>query len=317
MSNTLQKYLRWSKLLIISKNYFENWFSAALRYLLCSKGLLKDNTLNIKRRDGTSLTISSKLYSLLLNGLFNRLFKDLKCQDHLVVTERSLIPFKELLASDMIFEALKNGWSYIRNYGYWFKDNVKFKHMRGYILEIYDYEEHRNIDVEKKFVIDVGAGYGETAVYFILRGAEHVIAIEPCPDVFNELLENLRLNNIMDKVSPINKAVASVHDRINIECPSGNFVVDTISLRDVAKNINLDDAVLKMDCEGCEYDTILHTDPQDLKIFKEIIIEYHNGYHELKRFLEDSGFNTKIKPIRSFPQSIEKQGYLIAKRDIR
>jgi FkbM family methyltransferase len=112
--------------------------------------------------------------------------------------------------------------------------------------------------VGDKYVIDIGAGCGETAIYFILRGAKHVIAIEPCPDVFNELLENLRLNNVSDKVSPINKAIASVHDRINIECLSGNFVVDTVSLRDVMKNIDLDDAVLKMDCEGCEYDVILN-----------------------------------------------------------
>jgi len=88
------------------------------------------------------------------------------------------------------------------------------------------------------------------------------------------LLENLRLNNVSDKVSPINKAVASVHDRINIECPSGNFVVDTISLRDIAKNINLDDAVLKMDCEGCEYDIVLN-EYEYVRQFNELYFEYH------------------------------------------
>jgi tRNA G37 N-methylase Trm5 len=161
------------------------------------------------------------------------------------------------LISEGVLEALRSRWKYSINYGYWFKGDVKFEHMRHYILEVFDYDKHKYIDVEDRLVVDVGAGYNESAIRFILRGTRHVIAIEPCPDVFNELLENLRLNNIIDKVSPINKAIASTHGRINIECPSGNFVVDAVSLRDIVKNIDLDDAVLKMDCEGCEYDIIL------------------------------------------------------------
>jgi hypothetical protein len=34
----------------------------------------------------------------------------------------------------------------------------------------------------------------------------------------------------------------------------------------------------------------------------------------LKKFLEDLDFDVKIKPIRSSPQPIEKQGYIVAKR---
>ncbi|MDT7970335.1 MAG: FkbM family methyltransferase, partial [Vulcanisaeta sp.] len=34
------------------------------------------------------------------------------------------------------------------------------------------------------------------------------------------------------------------------------------------------DAVLKMDCEGCEFDIILN-DYEHVKLFKELILEYH------------------------------------------
>ena len=30
-------------------------------------------------------------------------------------------------------------------------------------------------------VVDVGAGIGDSALYFILHGARKVIAVEPCP----------------------------------------------------------------------------------------------------------------------------------------
>jgi hypothetical protein len=46
-------------------------------------------------------------------------------------------------------------------------------------------------------------------------------------------------------------------------------------------------------------------------------IEYHNGYKELKKLLEDLGFHVKIKSIRSSPQPIEKQGYVVAKRSVK
>jgi len=39
-------------------------------------------------------------------------------------------------------------------------------------------------------------------------------------------------------------------------------------------SINVDDAILKMDCEGCEFDVILN-DYEHVKLFRELILEYH------------------------------------------
>jgi hypothetical protein len=49
-------------------------------------------------------------------------------------------------------------------------------------------------------------------------------------------------------------------------------------------------SILKMDCESCEYETILNAKPDDLKIFEQLIVEYHDGYMELRKVLEDAGF---------------------------
>jgi len=38
--------------------------------------------------------------------------------------------------------------------------------------------------------------------------------------------------------------------------------------------VDLNDAVIKMDCEGCEFDVILN-DYEHVKLFKELILEYY------------------------------------------
>jgi len=48
-------------------------------------------------------------------------------------------------------------------------------------------------------VIDVGAGVGNSALYFILNGARKVIAVEPLPSVAKCAEENVRLSGAADK----------------------------------------------------------------------------------------------------------------------
>jgi FkbM family methyltransferase len=213
------------------------------------------------------------LYRLLLVGLFDGLFSDIKCRNEIVIVKDSVIPFKELFASDRVLDALKHGWSYVQQ-GYWIKDEVKFKHIRYYIIEVFNYEEHRDIEINNKVVVDVGAGYGETALYFLKKGARRVIAVEPCPEVYGEMLENFKLNGVEDKVAPINAALSSACGSACIECPSGKVTVGTITLGDIIDRFGLRGGVLKMDCEGCEYDVILN-DYEHVRLFDVVYFEYH------------------------------------------
>jgi FkbM family methyltransferase len=54
------------------------------------------------------------------------------------------------------------------------------------------------------------------------------------------------------------------------------------------------DIVLKIDCEGCEYDLILAANDEVLQLFSHIMIEYHYGYRSLKQKLENCGFKLSI-----------------------
>jgi hypothetical protein len=83
--------------------------------------------------------------------------------------------------------------------------------------------------------------------------------------------------------------------------------------RTLIKEIEIEDgSVLKMGCEGCEYESVLNADPGDLAVFSQIVIEYHNGYREIKRHLEAAGFSTEIKPIRNVTIPIERQECVVA-----
>jgi SAM-dependent methyltransferase len=100
------------------------------------------------------------------------------------------IPLEERLRSDQIQEAFKLGWRYIKRSsgGHWLKDGVRFVHMHNYILEVFDHGQYKDLDVKGKVIVDVGAGFGETTIYFLERGAKFVVAFEPCPGMFREML---------------------------------------------------------------------------------------------------------------------------------
>jgi FkbM family methyltransferase len=173
-------------------------------------------------------------------------------------------------------------------------------------------------------VVDVGAGVGDTAILFSLMGAKKVIALEPFPSLYEKALVNVKINGVEDKVLLLNAGLGPFDGEVRAEAgevrgyysfkPSTNGVkVRIYTLGPLIRELGIErGSVLKVDCEGCEYEAVLSAKPEDLAVFEQIVIEYHNGYAELKRFLEDAGFTTMIKPMRSMHKPIEKQGYLIA-----
>ncbi len=56
---------------------------------------------------------------------------------------------------------------------------MKFKQIYRSIYDVFDCGEYGVLDVSGKVVIDVGASIGDSAIYFALKGARKVIAIEP------------------------------------------------------------------------------------------------------------------------------------------
>ncbi|MEK7635645.1 MAG: FkbM family methyltransferase [Patescibacteria group bacterium] len=160
-------------------------------------------------------------------------------------------------------------------------------------------------DIKNRVVIDIGASFGDTAVYFSLNGAKKVFAFEPFPSAYKLAEENIKLNNLQDKCQVINAAVGwgrgayiedlkfkYIFERDKKEYYN-NKQVPIMTLQDIVDKFGVKSAVLKIDCEGREYDIILNSSNELLRKFCYIIIEYHYGFENLRDKLLDAGFSVK------------------------
>jgi FkbM family methyltransferase len=165
-------------------------------------------------------------------------------------------------------------------------------------------EVYKMFPTKDQTILDIGANIGDSSIYFALKGAKKVIAIEPFPANYELAKKNIELNNLeqiinVDLASCSNKSGFLVVDNKKSggsisPIPSRDGTkIPLFSLADILKQNNLDSAILKMDCEGCEYDSILNTDDRILKKFSTIIIEYHYGYQNLMEKLKNCGFQVK------------------------
>lgn len=175
----------------------------------------------------------------------------------------------------------------------------------GDIFGIFLREDYRSLPVRGKLVIDVGANIADSSIYFASRGASKVVALEPFPYNYAIAEKNIHLNNMEETIDLLLAGASSKSGNILIPDNEGNaqsmisnstngINVSLLSLDDLLNKYHVESAVLKLDCEGCEYDVILNARSDVLRKFSHIHIEYHYGYMNLKSKLEESGFQVMI-----------------------
>ena len=181
-------------------------------------------------------------------------------------------------------------------------------------------------------VMDIGAGIGDFCIYAAHGNpSTEVYAFEPFYDSFELLKENLALNGIQN-VKVIQKAVwgeetelklqlsngeplqISSHHQFSGEMTAENLTVDAISLESAMLFAQIQKVdLLKMDCEGAEYEILLNAAPEALSRVARIIMEYHDidqvhTHPKIIAFLEDQGY--KVTCYRN--QVHDDIGYLFA-----
>lgn len=174
----------------------------------------------------------------------------------------------------------------------------------GDIWGIFLKEEYRKFNVVDKLVIDIGANVADSSIYFMLQGARHVIAIEPFPSNAAIAEGNIISNNFSDRITLIQAGCSASNSHVNIDDTHQTssisqlqssergtkipvFTLETIIRKYVREP---SDIVIKMDCEGCEYDALLSTTDNALEKVSDLQIEYHYGNHNLVSKLIKSGF---------------------------
>jgi len=177
----------------------------------------------------------------------------------------------------------------------------------GDVISVFLHGEYAELPVQGRTVVDIGANIADSSIYFALRGATRVISLEPFPHIFELAKKNVYENGLSDKIylvlagssgklGSIRVSQNSVEKWILRESSDG-VRVPLLTIRSITEHYQvMPGSILKVDCEGCEYDTILSCDDRDLVPFSHIQIEYHYGYKNLKEKLEKNDFVVSITP---------------------
>lgn len=183
-------------------------------------------------------------------------------------------------------------------------------------------------------VLDIGAGIGD----FSLQAAygnpnTKVYAYEPFPESYQILYKNIKLNGF-ENIQPVNAALWRMEGNLKLDTSSGEplqimsvdsndeeniqgFIkVKAISIAGVFDQHEIEHLdLIKLDCEGAEYEILMNTSEEFFDKIDRIIMEYHdideNYHHEkLASFLKDMGYT-----VSCYDNFVHKNiGYLYAER---
>ncbi len=181
-----------------------------------------------------------------------------------------------------------------------------------------------------KTVIDVGAYNGDSAIYFALRGAQHVIALEPYPPNYELAQANIRRMQIENLITLLPAAlgaedgeatfhVSSIEPDANSLQPTTltkkliafdkQVQVRVYSLQTLLDHLQVEEVdYVKLDCEGCELALLGVTPADTLRRVRFWHIEYHGDPQPLQTRLSTLGYRTQ----RTFDRW--GLGYLLAER---
>jgi FkbM family methyltransferase len=179
-------------------------------------------------------------------------------------------------------------------------------------------------------IVDIGANMGSFAVYAAQSCPDaKIYCFEPEQQNFRLLKQNIEINELDGRVSAFQCAVASDNGRRELavgESPLNSFhtirnsvshqTVDCMTLRNILADERLDTIdLLKMNCEGAEYEILEGCSENDFKRIANIRLEYHvldaqsrNG-EALSRWLETRGYR-----IERFTRRLKESGFIWAVR---
>jgi FkbM family methyltransferase len=202
----------------------------------------------------------------------------------------------------------------------------------GTLAEVFVRRRYGSVE-RFRTIVDVGANVGSFAIYAAQScpGAR-IFCYEPEQQNFRLLKQNIQINGLDGRVAAFQCAVASSSSRRKLavrisQCNSFEYLrdgashqlVDCMTLQDILsehrpQGIDL----LKMNCEGAEYEILECCSQSDYDRIANIRLEYHNlddtsrNGKSLRRFLEARGYR-----IERVTRRLTDSGFIWATREAR
>lgn len=163
-------------------------------------------------------------------------------------------------------------------------------------------------------VVDVGAAMGDFTLFAsIERGAGLTLAVEPSPATY-ALLQDAIATNGASNVTTLQAAVSDKEGVLYLDAHGiptsmgssavatpGSVPVAAIPLMRALERGHMDRCdLLKLDCEGAEFDILRALSPDDFRRIDRVVLEYHeqpgNDRRELRDILKNAGYEVRITP---------------------
>ena len=194
-----------------------------------------------------------------------------------------------------------------------------------WMINEYDIEDFE-INVNDT-VIDIGAHIGLFSLLVSqLCKTGKILSFEPVRENFDLLVSNLKLNHI-ENVLPFNMAVSKNSGKLNLFLnddqsahsifpkSSESISVESTSLQKIFEENKISSCkLLKLDCEGAEYEIIDSLPSEYLNKIQNIVMEYHSAdtkpelVKNLIQKIKNAGFKIKTRPHH------DDMGFLIARK---
>ena len=155
--------------------------------------------------------------------------------------------------------------------------------LRWFLAELLDRPVH---------ALDIGAHVGTFSTLFgQLHPTATIDCFEPSPDTFEYLRRNIEANGLADRIHVHQKALAgetgfavfdlqgagSGHNHLAFGELEGSGVrVETVAFDEVVAAARGPIEVIKMDCEGGEYDLVYKSSPESWSTVQRLVLEYHD-----------------------------------------
>lgn len=278
----MKKFLSLIRTIYVCKN----WISA----LFVKTGLAKNRL--IKFRNGYAFPVESKTWSVFQSRV--NLFWD--------------FPSASIINEEMIKTPVMG-----RELNFYFGNSGT--HILKEVFKNEAYKLPKDLDITNRTVVDIGCSYGDSLIYFSWLGAKEVYGFEPQPNLYALAEKNIAANKV-NSVHLIRAGVGGKHGLLfkdstyyktdvfetnkDFKYVDKNEDIPLVTLEDIVRDYKIENALMKMDCEGYEYDILLKASNEVLLHFDYIVLEYHYGYKELEKRLQEAGFKVwHSKPVKS------------------